>query len=252
MKVNRVLILTGLLIITIAGPVYAAGMLMLDGRFDDWQGLPWIDDPSGDANNQTADLRLLFFGTNPDEAWLYFMAERWIGGAPPINLTLWIDTNNDSVFDGSIDRRVVVNYAPKNQRSLVDVRVFSGAGTFISSIATNADWGEPKDPGRKVEWGIPFADLGIGPGQTIRFYLESHGGQDRIPDLGDIQWSPADILGKPILAAILLAGAGLLSIPKQSQVYIFMSGWLRSHQKRVFRNCRNGIPDLRVKGCSHR
>lgn len=218
MNSMRVLSITVLMLFAFAAPVYAAGTLVLDGLFDDWLGMPQIDDLLGDSNNRTVDLRSLYFGTNPDDPRLYFMAERWNGGAPPISLTLWVDTNNDRIFSGSADRRVVINYAPKNSNSVVNVNVFSGTGTFIASIASNADWGDPKNPGTKVEWGVPFSVLGISPGQTIRFYLESDGGRDRIPDQGDIQWSPADILGKPILAVLLLAGAVLLANEKDSYV----------------------------------
>ena len=202
-------------ILMMSKPVYAAGPIVLDGLFNDWQGMPRIDDTAGDSNNKAEDLKAFYFGTNPGEARLYFMAERWYGGAPPINLALWIDTNNDRIFDSDQDRKIVIYYAPKMNQSFVDVSVYSGAGAFVSQVASDADWGEPKNPGTRVEWGISFADLGIYPGQTIRLALNSGGGRDRIPDSGDIQWSPADTLGKPILAAILLAGAVFLAKHKK-------------------------------------
>ena len=192
----------------------AIGPIALDGFFGDWDGQANIDDPQGDAKNAPTDLQKFYFANNPNDETAYFMAERWSGGANPIGLRLYIDTNNNGVFNETSDRMVDLRYKPNKNDSGVDVQLFDGSGTFLSSIATAIDWGESQaEGGRRVEWGVSFNQLGILPNQTIRIYVQSMYGNsvsDRVPDSGDIQWSPATALGVPLLILLILAGAGWL------------------------------------------
>jgi hypothetical protein len=192
----------------------ATGPIALDGSFGDWGGQANVDDPQGDAKNEPTDLQKFYFATNPDDETAYFMAERWVGGAQPIGLRLYMDTNNNGTFNETSDRMVDVRYKPNKNGSDVDVELFDGSETLLSSIARDIDWGESEgEGGIRVEWGVSFAQLGILPNQTIRIYLQTMGGNspsDRGPDNGDIQWSPATALGTPLLILLILAGAGLL------------------------------------------
>ncbi len=125
-----------------------------------------------------------------------------------------MDTNNDGIFTGNIDREVVVDYDPLVSTSDADVTVrYADTDATISQVL-DQDWVESDAEGGKfVEFRASFADLGIVANQTVRMYLESFKYQtatpvkDRAPDTGDLQWSPVDILGYPLLAAVILVGA---------------------------------------------
>jgi len=56
-----------------------------------------------------------------------------------------------------------------------------------------------------VEWYITFSDLGIAPYQVIDMYLETYLGG--VADGSDeVQWTPANALGLPLLGGILVVG----------------------------------------------
>ena len=206
----------------VAKPAAAAGSIVLDGQFDDWAGMPCVPDPQGDVALQDYDLTNLCFATNPGIESVFFMAERSVAH-PRINLDLqlYIDTNNNGTYNESRDRTVTIHYETKNKFSRVDVTLYDGTGAFLSTIANNADWGEGwSEGGSRVEWGIPFAALGISAHQAIRLFLVSTLGTlviDRLPDGGEIQWSPANILGWPLLIVFGSAGAGWLAYRRKSQ-----------------------------------
>ncbi len=231
------------------GVAVAAGPIVLDGLFGDWAGHPNVPDPQGDAY-AAADVVAFFFDTNPNEETAYFMAER-VGSNRPQLLLLRVDTNNNGVYTDPQDRAVVVFYRPLGNRARVNVVLTTGTGQFLNTLATNADWGESiPEGGRRVEWGVTFADLGILPGQTIRMRLmstaavrrcflngeleDAQEGGDELAELledfleelaegeadvappcvdfvNEVQWSPANALGRPLVAVLAVAGALLLA-----------------------------------------
>lgn len=192
-------------------PVFAAGTIVLDGQFADWDGHAHVDDPQGDANATGTDLAAFYFATNPDDETAYFMAERYRGGSNPVTYRLRVDTDDDGSYDDVSDRVIEVNYKPNQRDSRVSVTVYDGAGGWIADVADRVDWGESKsEGGRLVEWGVAFADLGIAPFQTISMQLDTAsgaGGGSRSDTSSEVQWSPAHALGVPLLIGLLLVGS---------------------------------------------
>lgn len=84
------------------------------------------------------------------------------------------------------------------------------------------DWGEafPEDwggtlptGGTQCEFYVSMDDLSMYPGQPIRMYVESIVlPPDRVPDSGDIQWSPIPIMPAWALAGIFVAGLAVAVI----------------------------------------
>lgn len=207
-SIRRAFLVVGAVFLA-ASPALAQAAIVLDGQFSDWAGQPHVDDPQGDAQTGHTDLQAFYFATNPGVETAYFMAERWEAGAQPLNLVLMVDTNNNGVYTEAADRLVAVRYDPRPNDSRVDVILSTGQGTQIGIIAQNANWGEPQ-PGRRVEWGVSFADLGIQPFQNIRMTLVSLQGLQVSDTVAEVQWSPADALGWPLLAAFALLGVAWL------------------------------------------
>jgi LPXTG-motif cell wall-anchored protein len=140
-----------------------------------------------------------------------------------VKYTIYVDTNDDGNFSGSNDRRVLVDYHPKFHHSDVRVRVKRGSGgeTLYSA---EGDWGESiAEGGRKVEVAVFWDDLDISAGNVIRMYVESNW-NDRLPNSGDIQWSPASILGFWLLSALLAVGAVALWRIKKRKEQKCLSG----------------------------
>jgi hypothetical protein len=185
----------------------AAGDIVLDSEFEDWDGQPGISDPEGDATRPFDDLLGFYFTTNPDDPTAYFMAER-VSSNSPLSLVLRIDTNDDGVYDNQRDRYVTISYNPQGNRSTVEVMVYDGVGGFISLVTGGSDWGESgREGGSRVEWGVPFTDLGISAGQAIRMVLESHQGSAVADSTAEVQWSPANALGWALIAVLLVGSA---------------------------------------------
>lgn len=200
----------------------ASGAIVIDGQFADWDGHPYVADPPGDCNNERVDQIRFGFDTNPNDETAYFMAERAAGGNQPIGLRLLLDTDNDGVYGEPTDRIVELRYQPFKDNSSVDVNLLDGSGGLVAQIVSGADWGESIDEGaRRVEWGIAFSQLGIFPGQAMRMQLEASPGNvsggsacDTSPE---VQWSPANALGLPILGALAVAGAGWMAYQRRRQ-----------------------------------
>jgi hypothetical protein len=208
-------VLAALTTVTVA---YAAGAIVLDGAFDDWAGQASVSDPHGDAANGPTDIKNLYFATNPGDSTLYFMAERWERAGGTINYTLYFDLDNNGVYTDPGDRFVVVAYKEQKKKSQVDVKLYDGSGAFLSTLASNEDWGDSEDSGgTRVEWGVSMDDLGMVPGQTIRMTLQSSDGGGVSDSTSEVQWSPADALGWPILMVILLAGAVWMAYARKRQ-----------------------------------
>jgi hypothetical protein len=195
--------------LVLAAPARAAD-IVLDGLFSDWAGQPNVGDPQGDARSNPTDLRTFYFADNPGVEAAYFMAERWQGSSQGMTLRLSVDTGNDGNYGGTGDRLVVIDYVPLlNGR--VRVSLYDGTGRYLKTVAGNARWGEAGSQGRRVEWGVSFADLGIQPFQTIRLRLVSMQGIRVSDEIAEVQWSPANALGWPLLALLAAAGAGWLA-----------------------------------------
>lgn len=198
----------------------AAGPIVLDGQFLDWTGQASIADTPGDCGIVSIDIMTFSFATNPDDPTAYFMAERVVGAVQPVGYLLYIDTNNNGIYSETTDRIVMVRYEAKTNTSLVNIELQDGAGATLSTIVDGANWGENLIAGgRKVEWGVSFAHLGITAGQAVRMYLTSKPGNTpgglECDTTVEIQWSPANALGLPILVGVLLIGAGWLAYQRR-------------------------------------
>jgi len=185
-----------------------SGSIVLDGLFDDWIGQPNVPDPQGDAQTSHSDIAALYFTNNPDQDYLFFLAERWNPGSEGLDLKLFIDTNNNGDNTEIVDRIIEVQYHP-NQDGRTYVDLYDGAGGYLYQIADLVPWGEP-GKGRKVEWGVTFTDLGIAPYQTIRIQLVSYSGNKVSDGVAEVQWSPANALGWLLL--VVLGASGLFIV----------------------------------------
>lgn len=193
------------------------GVIVVDGRFGDWSGRENIGDPSGDGC-EGGNIHYFYWGSNSNDDALYLMIERYADSdtedGEEATYTVYVDTNNDGRFDGREDRVVTTEYDPRNNNSRVDVTISRATGGRIASYS--GDWGQStREDALRVEFRLPFDDLGIIARQTIRMYAESQC-DDRAPDSGDIQHSPIPILGYPMLAAIVL-GATFIAWRKKGR-----------------------------------
>lgn len=206
-----------------AQPALAAGPIVVDGQFGDWDGQAYLDDPVGDAHIPSTDIERFSWGTNPGDSTAYFFFQRAQEHEPRgVIYLLWVDTDNNGQYGEPQDRLVTVLYHPRNGDSVVQVVVLTGMGQVVNSYG--GDWGDSREEGgTRCEIGVSFADLGIGAGQAIRMFLQSApGGQgnlisDRAPDAGDIQWSPVDALGHVLLGVLLGGGVVLLTLTQQAR-----------------------------------
>jgi hypothetical protein len=205
------------LVMISAVPVQAqTGFIVLDGKFDDWLGQPNVPDDQGDAQTNHSDLSAFYFANNPDQDFLYFMAERWDLGSEGLDLRLFIDTNNNGNIYEPADRMLEVRYHP-NQGGRTYVDLYDGSGVFIKQVAYQMNWGESGKAG-KVEWGVTFSDLGIAPYTTIRMQLFSYNGTQVSDSVAEVQWSPANALGWYLLLFSGTIGLGLLYYKRRSMV----------------------------------
>ncbi len=191
-----------------ASTAYAATPITLDGSFGDWAGKPHIEDPIGDTDVSAADVSRLYFANNDDDPSMYFMVERVQVPSPTVH-TLFIDVNNNGLFEDPVDAQIRVSHHPTGQ---VTVAVFVGTQPVA---VYSGRWGDRAPAGAlRCEWSVPFEDLNISPGQVIRLVLftttqalapedstfANHmalveaGQSDRVPDTGDLQWAPVPIL----------------------------------------------------------
>jgi len=198
-------LVAGSIAVLVVAPAQAqSGAIVLDGQFADWLGQPSVPDVQGDAQTSHSDLSTFFFTNNPDQDYLYFMAERWNPGSQGLELSLSIDTNNNGIYSEAGDRLISVTYHP-NQGGRTYVNLYDGQGSLLRQITDKAYWGEP-GPGTRVEWGVTFTDLGIAPYQTIRMQLVSNHGTQLSDGVAEVQWSPANALGYWLLALLTIAG----------------------------------------------
>jgi LPXTG-motif cell wall-anchored protein len=200
-------------------PPAPQGDITLDGEFNDWNGIPNLVDDPDDASESEGDLFRLYWANDVDGTTVFWQIERYgsdglPGGAldptneqsKKVKYTVFMDVNNNGDFDDPIDRHVRINYDPKASASLVTVDVRPALGGGWENIARNQDYGDSEgEGGHRVEFAVSWADLGVSFGQPIRMSVESDH-NDRLPNTGDIQWSPASIFGLPVLIGLFIAG----------------------------------------------
>jgi len=203
-------------IILLGVPVWVlAATLSVDGNFDDWNGQANISDPAGDGPTPNVDMLTFYWGTNPDDDHIYWMMQRETpqSGNPRVYYFVFLDTNNNGSYGDSEDRRVEVLYDSGKDDSQVEVTVYTGSGGQISQ--NSGDWGDSaNEGGARAEWRASFNDLGISPNQTINMYAGASQNQnpdnmDRVPDSGDITWSPVPVLGWIGLMVVIAGVIGL-------------------------------------------
>jgi hypothetical protein len=226
-RIARIVLMVSLLapwlimlaIVAVRPHVLAAGTITIDGSFGDWSGQPSISDPLNDCHKAELDITSFSFTTNPGAATAYFMVRRQVAKNGPIGYILSVDTNNDGDYTDSSDRNVHVRYDPTSSGSRVDVTLTSGTGQSLGTVASNADWGESlPEGGLRVEWPATFTQLNITSGQPIRMRVSSRPGNSNQSNsicdtTGDVQWSPADALGYPLLGVLL--GGALLGVVRE-------------------------------------
>ena len=206
-----------------AQPALAAGPIVVDGQFSDWDGQAYLDDPVGDAHIPSTDIERFYWATNPGDSTAYFMFQRaQEHERRGVLYLLWVDTDNNGQYGEPQDRLVAVLYRAQNGDSVVQVTVLTGTGQAIRTYG--GDWGDSREEGgTRCEFGVSFDDLGITAGQAIRMFLQSApGGQgdlisDRAPDAGDVQWSPVDALGYGLLGMLLGGGVVLLTLTQRAR-----------------------------------
>jgi len=206
-------------------PARADVPIVLDSNFSDWIGQSFISDPFGDADDDARrDVHEFYWANNIDEEYNYWMISRYTTDGQPFdgdngqgNSVLYhirVDTNDNGNFGEQRDRIVVVTCDPKSTTGETRVRVQSATGGGWLYDSGNQDWGDTDgEGGLRCEFRVAWTDLNISFGQPTRMYVESMQGnnaRDRAPDSGDIQWSPASILGPWLLGAA--AAAGLFAV----------------------------------------
>ena len=177
---------------------------------------PYNDQLGGYEN----DLHELYWANNLNEEVNYHMITRHTQDGVPFDGTnandkkgkfyLFIDTNNNGDFGESGDRKIEITHE-SNNGGRVKVKVRQSDNNSIISDSGWNFWGESEGAGGlRFEFALDWGDLGISLGDVIRMYLNTYGGKnndfkDRLPDSGDVQWSPASIFG-PVLLAIITGG----------------------------------------------
>lgn len=184
-----------------------ASPITLNGKFADWDGQACMNDPAKDATSAN-DILKFCWANNEDDSNLYFMVERASGSnfyyMFSVNYRLFLDINDDGAYNGATDAYVDIFYSPLFS-GLVIAYTYRSDGTSLGS--TNGYWGDTvARGGRKCEFSVSMEQLGIYPAQPIRMYISSNG--DRVPDSGDIQWSPIPIM--PLWALISIFVVALL------------------------------------------
>ncbi len=217
-RITKVIVV-GLWLLLSAQSVYAAA-IVLDGQFNDWAGQPYIGDSQGDTPYWWyADLRNWYWTTDGTNA--YFMAERWPPSSPKwdVYYFLQFDLNNNGQYSDVNDRWMLVHYKPKKKQSEVTVDLYNGQGSYLSTLATKKNWGDSeKSGGTRVEWMVSFADLGITGTTAINMVISTAdvvwqgntGWVYLLDPSAEVQWTPVDALGWPLLILTALGGGWLI------------------------------------------
>lgn len=213
-KILAALIAAALLIwLLLGGDALASDPIILDGEFSDWTGEANVVDALGDGGENRYDITQFWWADNSDEEYIYWRLDRGEDDKE-VTYVLYVDTNNNGNFTDNGDRDIVVEYQPIGQASRVEVTVRDSLTQDDISESGNEDWGlSNAEGGQSVELRTSFSDLGMVAHQTIRVYAESFGRdgpedqlRDRVPDTGDIQWSPVNIMGYAMLGVFVPLG----------------------------------------------
>jgi hypothetical protein len=216
-----------------------ASQITIDGEFDDWAGKASLADTIGDQDGGSSnDIAALYWANNVDSEVNYHMIMRRTTDQQPFNgsngqayeseYILYVDANNDGDFHDGGDRRVRISYDPDWSSGEVRVKVYSATSTNVISDTYWHDWGESRsEGGLRLEFAVSWDDLGIQFGQVIRMYLVEYEGwisdpdvDDRLPNSGNVQWSPASILGPWLLAAAMVLGIVVIWYFRGRRVWI--------------------------------
>ncbi|WP_054692122.1 hypothetical protein [Syntrophomonas palmitatica] len=188
--------------------VMAADSITLDGKFSDWEGQAYVNDPAYDSF-PSGDITKFAWATNDGENNLYFMIERrgWGELSDPL-MSIYrvnLDLSDNGNYHNGNDRYLDIVYNPLIN-GLVKVYLYKGNGNLLKVYS--GYWGEVTPlGGRKCEFYVSMDDLHMFPAQSLRMYVNSfHLINDRCPDYGDIQWSPIPIMPWWGLAVIFAGG----------------------------------------------
>lgn len=190
----------------------ASDPIILDGQFDDWAGEGWIDDPTGDVGSDRVDITRVWWADNDDEESVYWRIDRE-PDQRQVTYVIFVDADNDGAVDSSNDRLVIISYNPLPTSSNVQVLVdAANNNAHVYGPITTDSGASDAEGGVSVEISVPIDVLGLNVRQPARFYIWSEQGQliDRVPDNGDVQWTPVDVLGKVVLGLLFVAGLGVI------------------------------------------
>jgi len=174
-------------VLTLFAPKAQAADIVLDGQFDDWVDHVFLDDPQGEPGvHWKADIRFFYWATNPGEASMHFMAERYPHEPQPdmkqsVTYCVHICPHTPSAdeptcYDTAEDWQLTCHYDPDEVNNAL-VRIFRGDQSLRDDtpvLQYEGHWGlTSAEGGTKVEFKVFFADIGIGVGQQIRMFLAS-------------------------------------------------------------------------------
>jgi hypothetical protein len=204
------------LVISAGEIAYAEDPIVLDGQFDDWVGEGWVDDLAGDSLFERGEITRIWWADNEDEESVFWRIDR-VPDQRSVTYVVGVDANNDGNVDSSSDRLINVYYAPLPDSSIVHV-VVDAADTnahVFGPVVTDSGLSD-EEGGASVEISVPIDVLGLSAHQPARFYIWSKQGQliDRVPNNGDVQWTPVDVLGKVLLSLVFVVGLGVIWIKR--------------------------------------
>lgn len=176
----------------------AEGVIVPDGSFSDWVGMPEIVDNTGDESPQLDIVSTKWF---PDtiSSNLYLYCERLDGLEGRHNNSKAVDWNFKVNFDaGGNKSTAFVDYHPESRQ--VAVRLVDGNGELI--WRGKGKWGEDKYSANRVEFYVPLSYI-VGSIQTgYQFDMNISSASDRALDTGSITVSTASTF--PWMTAVML------------------------------------------------
>lgn len=152
--------------------------------------------------------------------------------------TIFVDADNNGQFGDVGDAVIYADYYPK-YLGYTGVSVFVRTGSTWARSTYGGFWGENEaDGGSRCEFPVPFSNLSIEPGQSLRLILFAQDKRtdplipdpisayehlvdrreaDRVPDQGDLQWAPVSTLGRFGWLLLIAAGAVMPVVAKRRQ-----------------------------------
>ncbi|MEW6065535.1 MAG: hypothetical protein AB1538_10275 [Bacillota bacterium] len=222
-------LLVALLFLFFASSSGAEQNIRLDGKFEDWRGRTVLSDREGDGS-AGLDLKKLSWGTTENEKQLYFMIERHpVTGKPTgtLQFRMFFDINANGSYKDSIDKFTEITFNPGESSGEVDIRLYSVTGKFLSDY--RGEWGDGlREGGTRFEFAIPMEDLNVYPSQPVNFYLTGIGSAgDRLPDYGDIMWTPFPVMvkNKLSLTAVSIFWIAVTVFFYRHRIWLFYYIW---------------------------